>query len=112
MKSLAWLCVLAIGCSGSSPAPEDDDGTSVGGGSACEPWSGTSAVGAPCTDPGAPTAMGLPSATLDLADGFTIESNLTYGTRGGVALQGDLMRPSVPTDNPGILVIVWTAASV
>lgn len=110
MKSLAWLCVLAVGCSGGEAPPDDDDGTSAGGGSVCEPWSGTSAEGAPCTDPGAPAAAGLPAATIDLGDGFTIESNLTYGTRGGVALQGDLMRPTAPADATGILVIVHGGA--
>ncbi len=117
------VAALAIGCGNSEPAAAGDggnDGTTTdgtagpeGGDAACSPWSGGNpdgGVAGPCS--GGPSVNGSPSFTQDFgADAGVVSNtreygNLTFGTRGGRVLQGDLWVPQSISGKPGVLVVL------
>ncbi len=55
---------------------------------------------------GSPGPVGAAPATLVLDGGLTIYGNVTYATRGGRVLQGDLFVPPSGSVKPGLLVLV------
>lgn len=99
-------------------------GGTAGGGSAGGAGGGTSSSGgggAPvCTwvdpqvgrsgecagKPGAPSDAGAAPSTTQLTPTLTRFENLTYATRGGYVLQGDLVVPPLDAGAPGILLVV------
>ncbi|MBX7099269.1 MAG: alpha/beta hydrolase [Myxococcaceae bacterium] len=111
-------CCLALACAGSSSGSAGGGNGGRGGGSASGGGGGGSGGGCAWTPgsagsssecagkPGAPTASGEAQSTAVLGNGFTRVSNLTYASRGGFALQGDLLVPRLDAGTPGILLVV------
>ncbi len=61
--------------------------------------------GAGCST-GGPTAAGEAPLRIDLDGGTQIRANVTYATRGGRVLQGDLFLPPATKVKPGVIVLV------
>lgn len=100
MKTLLGLMALVAlaGCHRATPPGSCD-------------YPPTDAGFAACSD--GPTAQGATAQDVPFADGGVIHQNVTYGTRGGLALQGDLyLPPRADGGTPGVVVLLhggaWT----
>jgi acetyl esterase/lipase len=95
---LVLICLVVL--SACPPGPGSPDGGQCYEGA-------TQASGAACTGlPGAPTATGAAEQLGVLPGDVLRVENVTYGVRGGLALQGDLYVPTTDGGTPGVLVVV------
>jgi acetyl esterase/lipase len=120
---VVFVAVAAWGCSSPEAPSTSDGGKDVGtsdgpaasdsGDASCSPWAGTTpdaGTNGPCS--GGPSVNGSPSFTQDfgsdagVAAGTREYGNLTFGTRGGRVLQGDLFVPQSVSGKPGVLVVL------
>lgn len=111
IAAVTFACACTPGPSGGSGGGAGSGGGSAAGGGrsdgGCGWTPGSAGSSSECAGkPGAPTATGEAQTTAALGNGLTRVSNLTYASRGGFALQGDLVIPRLDAGTPGILLVV------
>jgi acetyl esterase/lipase len=92
----AWFAMF-VSCSNTSSVDGNDGGTSCA-------WPAIP-LGEGCLL-GGPTATGAAPLQIVLDGGTQIRANITYATRGGRVLQGDLFVPPPTATKPGVVVLV------
>lgn len=110
-----WFgAALALACLGACGGDEDgpgaaDSGTDTGTGDAatCEPFADPPRTGGvDCANGSSPGATGDAPRIEPGEGGYAVHRNLSYATRGGRVLQGDLFVPARGEGTPGVLVLV------
>lgn len=124
---VAVVVAAALGCAGWGCGTDDASGSDAskdgvagdgpsngdGGEAGCAAWTGSTpdaGVNGPCSN--GPSVNGNPAYTQDfgadagLVSGTREYANVTFGTRGGRVLQGDLFTPQNVSGKPGVLVVL------